>query len=135
LNLLLVEDNLPDELMVREAIREQDLPCEIHTAADGVRAIEFLVKSETDPLSPSPDLVLLDLNLPKVDGFEVLRRIRASAKHGRIPVIVVTSSDSPMDRSEAGKLADGYFRKPADYFEFLKLGVFLRQFFHDHHLL
>jgi CheY-like chemotaxis protein len=128
LNLLLVEDNLPDALIVREVIREHNLPFDVYAAIDGAEAVEFLANAERDPRAPSPDLVLLDLNIPKVDGFEVLRRIRASEKHAQVPVIIVSSSDSPADRNEAARFANGYFRKPADLWEFLKLGDVLKRF-------
>ena len=77
-------------------------------------------------------LILLDLNLPKVDGFDVLRRLRASEKCKDVPVIVITSSDSPADRSQAASLGAGYFRKPPSYEEYLKLGAVLRQLLKDH---
>ena len=72
--------------------------------------------------------MLLDLNLPRIDGFEVLRRLRATKKFPNIPVLVVTSSDSPSDRNEAARLGASYFRKPVTYEEFLGIGRFLRQF-------
>ena len=125
--LLLAEDNLPDALLVREAIRQEDLPLEVHIASDGKLAIDFLVRAETEDTAPCPHILLLDLNLPKVDGFEVLRRVRASEKHKNLRVVVVTSSDSPADRSEAAKLLARYFRKPANYDEYLKIGVVLRE--------
>ncbi len=114
--------------MVREAIQGQDLPIDIFNVSDGVQALEFLFPGEQDDVSPLPQIVLLDLNIPKVDGFEVLRRIRASERYVSLPVIIFTSSDSPSDRREAAKQANGYFRKPAEYSEFLKLGSFLRNF-------
>jgi len=126
-NLLLAEDNLPDALLVREVIRTENLPLELHIATDGQQAIEFIVKAEKNPDVPCPHLVLLDLNLPKVDGFDVLRRLRASGKCRAIPVLIVTSSDSPGDRSQASKLGAGYFRKPPSFDEFLKLGDVLKQ--------
>jgi CheY-like chemotaxis protein len=135
LNLLLAEDNLPDALLVREAIRQENLPVEVFVASDGERAIDFLEKSEEDSEAPSPHLVILDLNLPKIDGFEVLRRIRASEKHRHIPVIIMTSSDSPADRSEGAQLGAAYFRKPPNYREFLKIGPTLKRFLEGNGLL
>ena len=88
-----------------------------------------------DPDAPCPHLLLLDLNLPKIDGFEVLRRFAPARNARDIPVSIVTSSDSPADRSEAAKLGASYFRKPASYEEFLKLGAFLRRFLKDNGLL
>jgi CheY-like chemotaxis protein len=135
LNLLLAEDNLPDALLVREAIRNEKLPLDVHVALDGERAIEFLEKAEQNPDAPRPHLMLLDLNLPKVDGFGVLRRIRASEKYKDLPVIIITSSDSPDDRSESARLGAGYFRKPPSYEAFIKIGAALRQLLEDHTLL
>jgi DNA-binding response OmpR family regulator len=113
----------------------EGLPLEVHVASDGERAIDFIARTEQDPKAPVPDLLLLDLNLPKVDGFEVLRRIRASERYKNLPVLVITSSDSAADRSEAAKLGASYFRKPVSYEEFVKIGAFLRGFLEDHALL
>jgi CheY-like chemotaxis protein len=135
LKVLLAEDNLPDALLVREAIKKEDLPVEVYTVADGEQALEFMERAEKDPDAPSPHVLLLDLNLPKVDGIEVLRKIRASERFRDMPVIVVTSSDSPADRSESARLGAGYFRKPPVYLEFLKIGVTLRRFLEAHGLL
>jgi CheY-like chemotaxis protein len=126
-SLLLAEDNLPDALLVREAIRTENLPLEVHVAADGQQALAFIARAEQDPGAPCPQVLLLDLNLPKVDGFEVLRRLRASEKFKSIPVLIVSSSDSADDRSQAARFGAGYFRKPPSYDEFLKLGIVLRQ--------
>ena len=104
LNLLLAEDNLPDALLVREAIRMERLPLEVHVAPDGERAIDFIAQAENDPNAPCPHVLLLDINLPKVDGFEVLRRIRASDRCGNVPVLMVSSSDSPIG-SKPGRAA------------------------------
>ena len=116
---------------MREAIRRENLPLEVHLAPDGQRAIEFIAKAEEDPDAPIPQFLLLDLNLPKVDGFDVLRRLRASEKFKTTPVLVVSSSDSPSDRSQAAALGAGYFRKPPSYEEFLKLGAVLKQLLID----
>ena len=135
LNLLLAEDNLPDALLVKEAIKAEGLPLEVYVAADGERAIDFIAKAEADPDAPCPHVLMLDLNLPKIDGFDVLRRIRASDRCKNTPVLVVTSSDSASDRSEAAKLGAHYFRKPVTYDEFVKIGVVLRRFLEDSGLM
>ena len=136
LHLLLAEDNLPDALLVREAIRLENLPLEVHVASDGERAIDWIIKVEQNELDiPCPQVFLLDLNLPKVDGFEVLRRIRASEKCKEVAVLVVTSSDSPADRALAAQLGAGYFRKPTSLDEFLKIGSVLKQFLEQKGLL
>ncbi|MCU1328957.1 MAG: response regulator receiver protein [Bryobacterales bacterium] len=124
--LLVAEDNLPDALMVREAIASEKLPLEVFVVADGRSAIEFIVRAETDASAPCPDLLLVDVNLPKNDGFDVLRRLRASQNCGGVPAVVMTSSDSPADRASAAALGAAYFRKPLSYDEFLKLGALLK---------
>lgn len=111
---------------MREALKIDNLPLDVYVAPDGERALHFLERAG-EQTGPRPDVLLLDINLPKVDGFEVLRTIRASEKYKGLPVLVITSSDSPADRKEAGKLGAGYFRKPANYEEFLKIGPVLRQ--------
>lgn len=135
LNLLLAEDNLPDALLVREAIKLESLALEVQIAPDGERAIDLIGNAEDNPDAPCPHILVLDLNLPKIDGFEVLRRIRASEKFKNIPVLIVTSSDSPADRNEAGRLGAYYFRKPVTYEEFIKIGPFLRRLLEEHGLL
>jgi CheY-like chemotaxis protein len=116
-------------LLVREAIRKEGLDVEVHVAADGKQAIDFLTRAETDADAPSPDLLLLDLNLPKIEGLEVLRRVRAGGRHKDIPALIVTSSDSPADRAEAAGLGAGYFRKTTSYEEFLRIGAVVRKMF------
>jgi CheY-like chemotaxis protein len=101
LNLLVVEDNLPDALLVKEAIRMEDLPLEVHLITDGQEAIEFIERAEEDPNAPCPHFLVIDLNLPKRSGFEVLQRLRASEKCKTIPALVITSSDSADDRKRA----------------------------------
>ena len=134
-NLLLAEDNLPDALLVREAIRMENLPLEVSIAPDGERAIHLIMTAEKDPEALCPHVLVLDINLPRIDGFEVLRRIRASEKFKNLPVIVVTSSDSPADRRQAAALGARYFRKPVTYDEFIKIGAVLRQFLIDNGLI
>lgn len=135
LNLLVAEDNVPDVLLVREAMRMEHLPLELHVATNGEQAIDFIARAEKDGGAPCPHLLLLDLNLPKVDGFEVLRRLRASDKYKAIPVLVMSSSNSPSDRSQAAALGAGYFCKPPSYEEFLKLGEVVKELLKNKGLL
>ena len=123
----MVEDNLADALLVREAIRVEGLPLDVYPASDGELAISFIENAEKNPDAPAPDAVVLDINLPRIDGFEVLRRIRASERFGKVPVIILTSSDSPADKDESARIANGYFRKCPDYDEFLKIGPAIRK--------
>jgi CheY-like chemotaxis protein len=135
LNVLMVEDNLADALLVREAIQLEGLELNIQPALDGEVAIAAIERAEKDPDAAPLDAVLLDINLPRIDGFEVLRRIRASQRFHELPVIVITSSDSPADRREGANLGAAYFRKRPDYDEFLKVGAFIRHFLTEHGLL
>jgi len=105
----------------------ENLPLEIHLAKDGQGAIDFIARAEDDPEAPKPDCVLLDLNLPKRHGFEVLGRLRASEKFRNVPVLIMTSSDALNDHQRAAAFGVGYFRKPPSYDEFLKLSVVLRR--------
>jgi DNA-binding response OmpR family regulator len=126
-NLLLAEDNLPDALLVREAIRRESLPIEVHLAPDGQKALDFIAAAEEDPDAPCPQLLLLDLNLPKVDGFKVLERLRASERLKDVPVLIVSSSDAASDRALAAEMGAHYFLKPPSYAEYMKLGGVLKR--------
>jgi len=95
--------------------------------ADGEQAIEFIDRAERGEDAPCPSLILVDLNLPKRDGFEIIRHVRASTKCRNAPVLIVTSSDAPADHKFAEELGAGYFRKPPSYEEFLKLGAAIKQ--------
>lgn len=128
----MAEDNLPDALLIRQAIQAENLGCLVHAVEDGESVLKFLNAAEADPAAPHPDVMLLDLNLPKIEGLDVLRRVRANERWKNIPVMVVTSSDSPSDRGAARNLGAAYFRKPISYEEFMKLGGFLRKFLSTH---
>ena len=108
---LLVEDNDPDIYVIRELLLRGPVPIDLHIVRDGAAALAYL----DDEKNLCPELVLLDLNLPKLGGIEVLRRMRSGARCGQTPVIVVSSSDSDIDRNATKNLgAQAYFRKPAD---------------------
>jgi two-component system response regulator len=126
--ILLVEDNPDDEALTIRALSKNNILNEIVVAHDGAEALEHLFGSERSP-STFPALVLLDLKLPKVDGFEVLRRIRADDRTQLIPVVILTSSKEQEDVS-AGYSggANAYVRKPVKFAEFVDavgtLGMF-----------
>jgi CheY-like chemotaxis protein len=121
--ILLAEDNPADVLLVREAIEKTLLNCELHVIADGERVVQFLEQIDSDQTLPCPQLVLLDLHLPKRDGEEILRSLRASERCGQTPVVVMTASESPHDEANATRHAAlHYFRKAASLEEFMKLG-------------
>ena len=112
--LLLVEDNADDEELILRALRKSDLNPRVVVAHDGLAALDYLHDAgplEVDPDSPS--FVLLDLNLPKLSGLEVLRRIRADERTRRLPVVILTSSREERDISSSYELgASSYVRKP-----------------------
>lgn len=118
--ILLVEDNPADVGLVEEAFREGKLLCDLHVVEDGVQALEFLRHQGAHGDSPTPDLVLLDLNLPKKDGREVLEDMKNDPALSQIPVIVLTTSDDEGDVLKAyGLHANCYLTKPVEIDDFL----------------
>lgn len=119
--ILLVEDSLADVELVREALNATGLPYIIHIAADFEEAKDYIATIAAG--TSCPDIILMDLNLPKGSGFELLRMVRSNPKCNTIPAIIVSSSNAPRDRDQAALLgAAHYFRKPTDFDEFMKLG-------------
>jgi chemotaxis family two-component system response regulator Rcp1 len=125
---MVVEDNPTDVYLVRKALKAQGLEVDLQVFEDGETAITFVQQLDGDDTLDCPSLVLLDVNLPRADGFEVLRCLRSSMKCETIPVIVMTSSAALADRTTATALrADAYFQKPPSYDAFLKLGALAQQ--------
>jgi len=121
--ILLAEDNPADVLLVREALEDRAVNCEIQVLADGERVVQFIQQIDADSSLPCPQLVLLDLNLPKRNGEEILKSLRASERCGQTPVVILTSSESPRDEANATRYAAlHYFRKPASLNQFMQLG-------------
>ncbi len=120
--ILLIEDNPDDELLTLRALRQNKLANDIVVTRDGEEALEYLFatgKYANREARQNPQLILLDLKLPKVDGFEVLRRLRENEKTRLIPVVVLTSSDEDKDMIESYELAaNSYVRKPVDFDQF-----------------
>jgi CheY-like chemotaxis protein len=126
--LLVAEDNPADVGLIRLAMKEHGIQTGVHVVSDGEAAVRFIDMVETDPAATCPVLAILDLNLPRVGGGEILRRVRVSTKWRDVPVIVVSSSLSPRDRKDAIQLgASAYFAKPSDLEEFLRLGALINQ--------
>jgi len=126
--ILLVEDAEADVYLVREALDHCGLRYELSVLNDGEKAIDFVDNVDRDEGVPTPHLVLLDMNLPKWSGGQVLERVRRSARFGDVPVVILTSSDSPQDKAAAARLqATLYFRKPSNLDEFMKLGRQVRE--------
>jgi CheY-like chemotaxis protein len=126
--ILLVEDNDADVYLFRKALAAADFKFELTLAQDGAEALAFVRGAGKYSARPIPDLVVLDLNLPKDGGIQVLRAIRERATFANATVAVVSSSASPQDRDETGKLGvDRYVSKPADLEEFLKIGQIFKE--------
>ena len=122
LTILLVEDNPDDEVLIVRELQKKPTANEIVTVRDGAEALEYLLGTEQyagRDVSDCPTVVLLDLKLPKVDGLEVLRRMRANDHTKHTPVVVLTSSDDQRDIGESYRLgANSYVRKPVNFDQF-----------------
>lgn len=117
--ILLVEDNADDEALTLRALKRHNLANEIVVARDGEEALAWLLP-EDEATHPLPQVVLLDLKLPKIDGLEVLRQVRAHQRTRRIPVVILTSSMEEQDMVASYDLgANSYVRKPVDFEQFL----------------
>jgi CheY-like chemotaxis protein len=120
--ILLVEDNPDDELLTRRALKRSNVCNEVVVARDGVEALDYLFATgayEGRSSVAMPQVILLDLDLPKVDGLEVLRRIRSDVRTRRLPTIILTSSEDQQDLVGGyGLGANGYIRKPLDLAQF-----------------
>ena len=128
LHILLAEDNFGDVLLVERALTEHQVDHELHVVKDGDEALQFLDRMGEAGEPPCPDVLLLDLNLPKVEGPQVLQQFRKHSACAQTPVIVVTSSDAPRDRRRVEALgATAYFRKPSELSEFMRLGALVKE--------
>ncbi len=127
--ILLAEDNDGDVFLVRRALEKRSILHELAVARNGEEALAWLDgHSGEEKRGSAPDLILLDLNLPRIDGAQLLSHIRKSDWFCRTPVIVLTSSDSPKDRQTALELgANLYFRKPTDLKSFMDLGRIIEE--------
>jgi two-component system, response regulator len=121
--ILLVEDNPDDEALTLRALKKNNIKNEVVIAHDGAEALDYLFGTgkyagrNTDVL---PQVVLLDLKLPKVEGLEVLRRVRADKRTKLLPVVILTSSNEEQDRIDGyGLGANSYVRKPVDFNQFI----------------
>jgi CheY-like chemotaxis protein len=120
--ILLVEDNAGDIRLAVEAFKDAELPNHVSVVRDGEEALAFLRKEGPYSCATRPEFILLDLNMPKKDGREVLREVKADGDLKTIPIIVLTTSIAPNDIVQSYDLhANGYIQKPANYDEFLEL--------------
>jgi CheY-like chemotaxis protein len=133
--ILLVEDNPADVKITQRALRESGFPVDLRVVRDGQEAVDYLLRAgahAADPEWRSPDLILLDLNLPRLNGLQVLQRIRATPDLRKVPVLVLTTSGRPQDIEEtytAG--ANTYIQKPADFARFVEVLRTIQQYWLD----
>jgi CheY-like chemotaxis protein len=129
IEILLVEDNPGDVRLTQEALKENKVRNNLHVARDGVEAMQFLRRMKGYEQSPRPDLVLLDLNLPKKDGREVLTEIKTDETLRSIPVVILTTSDADDDIIKAYHMyANCYVRKPIDLNRFIDVVKVIENF-------
>lgn len=120
IQILLVEDNEGDIILTKEALSDGKISNIIHVVKDGKEAVDFLNKTGKHTAAITPDLILLDINLPKLNGHEVLKYIKESEKLKQIPVIMLTTSSSEKDISSSYKnYANCYITKPVEVYDFM----------------
>ena len=128
-DILLVEDNPGDVRLTKEALKDAKVLNEVYVARDGVEAMEFLTKKGKFAEAPIPDIILLDLNLPRKDGREVLAEIKKDPKLKHIPVIILTTSKADEDIIRTYNLhANAYITKPVDLNRFVEIIHALEEF-------
>jgi CheY-like chemotaxis protein len=130
IDILLVEDDPGDELITREAFEHNKLQSRLHVARDGEEGLNYLYQRGAYQDAPRPDLILLDLNLPKYDGRQLLEKIKSDPDLCRIPVVVLTTSSAEEDILRSYKLhANAYVTKPVDLDQFINAVRQIDEFF------
>ncbi|MCC6796339.1 MAG: response regulator [Candidatus Hydrogenedentes bacterium] len=126
---LLVEDNPADAELARDALQDGALPIDLHVVGDGEQALAFVFKQNDYVTAPDPDIVLLDLNLPRLNGKEVLSRLKSDETSKSIPVIILTSSEADEDVVSSYSLgANSYVTKPLDLKSFRRILDLLKSY-------
>ena len=129
IEILMVEDNPGDVRLTREALKGGKVLNQLHVVEDGVAALDFLYRRNPHQEAPRPDVILLDLNLPKMDGREVLARIKSDDTLRLIPVVVLTTSQAEEDVLRAYQLnANCYVTKPVDLHQFNRIVQVIEEF-------
>jgi CheY-like chemotaxis protein len=126
-HIVLVEDTEPDALLVREALEQSGLKFDLRVLDDGEQGVDFIDALDRDAALACPHLFLLDLNLPRKTGVQILERVKQSPACRQVPVVILTSSASYKDKAHATQLnVAGYFRKPSRLDEFMRLGPYVK---------
>ncbi len=132
IEILLVEDNPGDVRLTKEALRDSKVTTRMHVVFDGVQALAFLHREGEYAAVPRPDLILLDLNLPRKSGREVLAEIKGDDDLRRIPVVILTTSQAEQDIIETYNLhANAYVNKPVDLNQFIKVVKSIEDFWFE----
>jgi CheY-like chemotaxis protein len=130
IEVLLVEDDAGDELMTREAFEDNKIRNRLHVARDGEEALDFLYHRGAHAEAPAADLILLDLNLPKYDGRQILEQIKSDPELSHVPVVILTTSSSEEDILRSYRLhANAYVTKPVDVDQFIAAVRQIDEFF------
>ena len=117
--ILLVEDNPDDEALTVRAFSRSNVANELDVVRDGQQALDYIFGTDEKPAMPAPALILLDLKLPKIDGIDVLKKVRGDSRTKMIPVVILTSSNEDSDLIAGyGNGANSYVRKPVDFEQF-----------------
>lgn len=126
--ILIAEDNDADVFLVRTSLEEAGFVFDLRVASDGEEVLRLVDQADASSGGWCPEIIILDLNLPRYSGEEILYRFHGSPRFRGVPVIVFTSSDSPRDREGAAKLGvTEYFRKPQHFEEFMELGKIVKR--------
>lgn len=125
--ILLAEDNPADVYLIRVALEEHGIELPLEVAADGKEVLQIIEREATSERTDL-SLIILDLNLPRHDGIEIMQRLLETGRLSQVPVVVLTSSDSPRDKALAGNLgAARFLRKPSNLEQFLSLGAAFKE--------
>lgn len=128
-DILLVEDDPGDVFLIREALKNSSLEFDLQIADNGEKALDYLYRRASFAAAGRPDLIVLDLNLPRINGLEVLRDIKSVPELSTIPVIVLTTSKNEADATLCRELgASNFLSKPPSFEEFLEIGKLIEQF-------
>lgn len=129
IDILLVEDDPGDVFLIREALKNSSLEFDLHIADNGEKALDYLYRRASFAAVARPDLIVLDLNLPRINGLEVLRDIKSVPELSTIPVIVLTTSKNEADATLCRELgASDFLSKPPSFEEFLEVGKLIEHF-------
>ena len=127
--ILMAEDSPDDILITRRAWKKGNIRNPLHVVKDGEEAIDFIYKKGRHTKAPKPSLMLLDLKMPKMDGFEVLSQLKSDNKYKKMPILVLTSSDRDQDVDRAYELGcNSYICKPVNFENFIKVVIEIQQY-------